>query len=265
MYAIHRLSPVAREYLEKGRVIQDVSSRAALDWIQSTIAGFVRLNVKDVACSDIDLLNQFHEFLPIEQLNEFRVSLIQHLNDLTEFREKYFELGAASIIEIAGSELVMQKRVNLSIQLPDDESSLLPIHADTWSGDSPYELVAWVPLVDCFETKSMYIYPGSSKELGEIDSELFNGANRSADDLFATIKDRVEWLRVDYGQLLIFDQALPHGNVVNVSGETRWSMNCRFKNTYSPYGDKKLGEFFEPISVSPASLRGMDYRLPVIK
>ena len=53
----------------------------------------------------------------------------------------------------------MQQRVNLSIQMPGDTSSLLPVHADTWSGDSPYEVVAWLPLVHCYGTKAMYLLP----------------------------------------------------------------------------------------------------------
>ena len=52
---------------------------------------------------------------------------------------------------------MMQKKINLSIQLPKDESSLLDVHSDIWSGDSPYEVVVWIPLVNCFNTKSMYI------------------------------------------------------------------------------------------------------------
>ena len=35
---------------------------------------------------------------------------------------------------IAGNELVMQNRINLSIQFPQDDSSLLALHSDTWSG-----------------------------------------------------------------------------------------------------------------------------------
>ena len=50
----------------------------------------------------------------------------------------------------------MQSRVNLSIQMPEDSSSLLPIHADTWSGVSPFEVVVWLPLVNCYRTKTMY-------------------------------------------------------------------------------------------------------------
>ena len=39
---------------------------------------------------------------------------------------------------IVGNELAMQLRVNLSIQLPGDDSSLLPLHSDVWSGDSQF-------------------------------------------------------------------------------------------------------------------------------
>ena len=53
----------------------------------------------------------------------------------------------------------MQTRINLSIQTPKDNSSLLPVHSDIWSGDSPFEVVVWIPLVNCFKTKAMYILP----------------------------------------------------------------------------------------------------------
>jgi hypothetical protein len=41
-------------------------------------------------------------------------------------------------------------------------------------------------------------------------------------------------------------------------------MNCRFKSVFTPYGDKKLGEFFEPVTLRAASKMGMDYKLPEI-
>ena len=72
----------------------------------------------------------------------------------------------------------------------------------------------------------------------------------------------MQWLQVRYGEVLVFNQALPHGNRVNVEPETRWSMNCRFKSVFTPYGDKKIGEFFEPITLRAASRTGMAYRLP---
>ena len=70
---------------------------------------------------------------------------------------------------------------------------------------------------------------------------------------------------IDYGQVLIFNQSLPHGNRVNRETETRWSLNCRFKNIFSPYGDNKIGEFFEPITLRAASEMGLKYKLPKMK
>jgi hypothetical protein len=70
------------------------------------------------------------------------------------------------------------------------------------------------------------------------------------------------FIEVAYGEALVFSQNVLHGNRVNEEPETRWSMNCRFKSALSPYADKKLGEFFEPITLRPATRLGLRYRLP---
>ena len=72
----------------------------------------------------------------------------------------------------------------------------------------------------------------------------------------------MEWLEIPYGNVLLFSQNLMHGNRINQEPETRWSMNCRFKSLFSPYAEKRLGEFFEPITIRPATRLGMTYRLP---
>ena len=151
-------------------------------------------------------------------------------------------------------------RVNLSIQLPNDGSSLLPIHADTWSGVSPFETVIWLPLVDCFKTKSMYLLPpNKSKKLKDL---FLNKKIKTSEDVFEKVKKDLIWLDVKYGQVVIFDQSLPHGNRINKENETRWSMNCRFKSIFTPYADKKIGEFYEPITLKAASKKGISYKFP---
>ena len=79
------------------------------------------------------------------------------MSNYKDLRKNYYFIAKDILDKIVGNELAMQMRVNLSIQMPNDDSSLLPIHADTWSGDSAYEVVVWIPLVDCYDTKSMYI------------------------------------------------------------------------------------------------------------
>ena len=68
-----------------------------------------------------------------------------------------------------------------------------------------------------------------------------------------------KFLKMKYGQGLIFSHQLLHGNQVNFEKTTRWSMNCRFKSLLSPYGKKDIGETFIPMNILPATKLGFDY------
>ena len=249
------------EYLSQGYVIRPVADVDALQWMQ---AQFVRLVGETLGTqlngAPDEVLNHIHRQVPVAELNIFRLKIIRGFNAIEEFRQMYFRVARPYLETLVGNELAMQLRVNLSIQFPGDDSSLLPVHADTWSGDSPFEVVVWLPLVDCYRTKAMYILPPVAA--AELSQQFVERAGNSSEDLYRSIQDEVKWLEVRYGEVLVFDQALPHGNRVNQESETRWSMNCRFKGVFTPYGDKKIGEFFEPITLRAASKTGMAYRLP---
>lgn len=254
---------LSKEYLCNGYVIKPVANFEALNWMRDQ---FVRL-VGDALGENFSLdpdfiLNHIHEKVPVQELNTFRLNIIRGFNAVDGFREMYYRVARPYLEVLVGNELAMQLRVNLSIQFPNDDSSLLPVHADTWSGDSPYEVVVWLPLVNCYRTKAMYILPPSNTD--DLNKNFSIKAGKSSEDLFNAIKNDVKWLEVKFGEVLIFDQALPHGNRVNLETETRWSMNCRFKGVFTPYGDKKLGEFFDPITLRAATKIGMSYKLPSI-
>ena len=254
---------LTEEYLRQGYIIRPVADREALDWIRKK---FVSLSTQELRAEDEpnadNWLNQIHESVPVKDLNDFRMKMIGGINAESDCRKNYYLLAKPYLETLVGNELAMQLRVNLSIQFPDDDSSLLPVHADTWSGDSPFEVVVWTPLVDCYGSKTMYILPPvQNKDIGRTFASQFGNSSK---DLFQKISNQVQWLEVKYGEVLIFNQALPHGNRVNTENETRWSMNCRFKSVFTPYGDKKLGEFFEPITLRAASKTGMDFKLPEV-
>ena len=109
----------------------------------------------------------------------------------------------------------------------------------------------------------MYLLP--PKYYKNIERNFTKYSGNSSEVFFNKIKKNVEWIKINFGEILIFNQALPHGNIVNNEKETRWSMNCRFKSIFSPYGDKKIGEFFEPITLRVASELAIKYKLPNIK
>ena len=39
-------------------------------------------------------------------------------------------------------------------------------------------------------------------------------------------------------------------------------MNCRFKSIFTPYADKKIGEFYEPITLKAVSKKGIFTNFP---
>ncbi|WP_061222778.1 sporadic carbohydrate cluster 2OG-Fe(II) oxygenase [Leptospira weilii] len=255
---------ITDEYIRNGYIIQKAADISSLDWIRESIANIVRdiLGLSEEETSDI-LLNQIHKKVSVSDLNSFRLKVIQSMNTLKDFRYHYYKVAKPYLETLVGNELSMQLRVNLSIQFPKDDSSLLPVHSDTWSGDSPYEIVVWLPIVDCYKTKSMYLLPPDSSR--KLIADFKNQSGVSSENLFQSISKNVQWLEVNYGEVLLFDQGYPHGNRVNEESDTRWSMNCRFKSVFTPYGDKKLGEFFEPITLRAASKIGMEYRFPKVK
>ena len=261
MFLTESEQKISNEYLTQGYIIRPVADFEALEWIRNQFISLIAEAFKiDPNDKPEDILNQIHQKLSASELNTFRLKIIHGLNAIKEFRQMYFNIARPYLENLVGNELAMQLRVNLSIQFPGDDSSLLPVHADTWSGDSPFETVVWIPLVDCYRTKAMYILsPINSKELSQ---QFIKLSGKNSNDLYRSIEDKVEWLEVRYGEVLIFDQALPHGNITNKESETRWSMNCRFKGVFTPYGDKKIGEFFEPITLRAASKNGMSYKLP---
>ena len=243
-----------KEFIDQGFIIRPVSNKDALDKIQ-------QFAIDKLSRKGNDSLDKTHESVSVDELNTFRLEVIKEINEQPWLREAYYQIAKPCLDILVGNELVMQLRVNLSIQMPGDDSSLLPVHADTWSGDSPYEVVVWLPLVDCYDTKSMYILP--PKAANNLSDNFKLHAKGNSEQLFNTIKDEVIWIKINYGEVLVFNQIYPHGNRVNEENETRWSMNCRFKSLFSPYRDKKIGEFFEPITMRPVTKVSMSYKLPV--
>ncbi len=252
---------LSEQFLNDGYIIAPVNSLEALNKIQEACiqATSKHLGIKNKKKPQ-DFLNSISEHIEIPELNDLRLSVFNNLNSLPDIRSLYFSLARKELETLVGNELSMQKRINLSIQLPNDSSSLLPTHSDVWSGDSPFEVVVWLPLVDCYKTKSMYLLPPDKDK--EFANKMHEFSKAGAGEFYKEIEPHLKWLDVPYGHFLLFTHTLMHGNVVNEEAETRWSMNCRFKSALSPYSEKRIGEFFEPITIKPATRIGMNYTLP---
>lgn len=260
IYQSNQEKLLTKKFLKQGYIITKVSNLKSLKVISSIFLTSINQQLGK-KIKKITEINNVHKQLKNKDLNLFRLKLIKKINSSDNFKYNYFNLARDQLYTLVGNDLLMQKRINLSIQFPNDNSSLLPIHSDVWSGDSPFEINLWVPLVDCYKTKSMYILPEKHKKY--FHEKIKNSKIKSSKHIFNLIKKKLTWLKVNYGEVLIFNQNLPHGNVVNLENETRFSMNCRFKSYFSPFGDKKIGEFFDPITTRAMTTLGINYSSPI--
>ena len=241
---MNKFEKLNKEFLRKGYLIQKVENKEALKYMNSLIknklSNLIRTSLPQKKVS----LDNLHKFIKPPELNSIRMKLINHLNSDKKFRKNYFEIAKSIIFSIIGNELAMQNNINLSIQMPKDQSSLLPLHSDTWSGDSPFEVVLWLPMVNCYKTKSMFLLKQNKSE--KFRKYFSNQKVKISSQLQKKFKKDLVFLNIKFGQFLLFNQNLPHGNVVNITKETRVSLNCRFKGLFTPYAQKNLEVFFLP-------------------
>lgn len=254
-------SRIAGDFLKDGYVIAPLARRESLEEIRRAV---VHQAAALLGCGlpsdDQDFLDRIHERVPIDKLNAFRMGVISHLAQLKGFRETIYHLGKEHLNALVGNELAMQRACNLSIQMPGDASSLLPLHSDVWSGNSPYEVVFWLPLVNCFGSKTMYVLPRPKSD--EIGRDFKSFSQLSAEQLFKKIEPDVRWVEVPFGHAVFFAHSILHGNRINSESTTRWTFNVRFKGLLTPYGGKDLGESFLPITIRAATRMGYEYVLP---
>ena len=225
---------IEKRYLKMGYIIERVEKKIALEYITN----FLKKNLLKILKKKKKNINSFsfnnlHNFITIQDLNEVRLTLFKEMNSEKKFRDNFFKLAKNTLYSTVGNELAMQNNINLSIQMPNDDSSLLPLHSDTWDGDSPFETVLWLPLVNCFKTKSMFLL--NSNRYENFKKIYKKKKVKSVSNLHNSLKKDLNFIKINYGNFLLFNQNLPHGNVVNKTKETRISLNCRFKGLFSPY------------------------------
>jgi sporadic carbohydrate cluster 2OG-Fe(II) oxygenase len=254
---------VAEEFLGSAYVIRDVEDRAALDQFRREIVLAAARTINHPPPEDDGaFLDNIHRLVPVENLNSLRLGLYGELNSKPWFRPTYFKLVTRLVETLVGNELAMQNRINVSIQMPEDRTSLLELHADVFAGETPYQIVQWLPLVDVRATKSMFILSRPKSE--EVVTRLRDFSEGGMRALFEAVEPDLAWLEIPYGKVLLFSPNVLHGNVVNEETTTRWSLNCRYTGLFTPYGigERSLGSYYSPITARPVTRMGMAYRQP---
>ena len=256
-----------QKIFEKDGYVIVPGNKILLNKIRKIIFNKIKNNKKIKNKSDNDsnitnILNNFHKYINLKELNSLRFNIYKQINISDVFSKIYYEIAKDYLDELVGNELSMQKKINLSIQMPKDKDSLLDLHSDIYAGESPFQVVVWIPLVDSYDTKSMFFTkPSHNKKMND---KLLNTNNYTTKEMYNKNKKFFKFLNIKYGDILIFSPLILHGNTMNKTKETRFSLNCRFKSLLTPYdvtvkSHRNIPNFYKPLNIKPMTKIGFNY------
>ena len=208
---------------------------------------FDSIEIKKLFKNADNFLNNFHKLnISEDEINEYRIELFKHINKDEALLNKIFKVLEKDLIKIFGPDIVGQKNVGLVIQRPKD-TGVFPIHRDA-PPNSNHEIVFWIPLVDCFGTKNMSII---NKDQNMNVLKMFSENKKNQYNKIQSYYKKFGKLnKIDKGQVLAFWTGLFHYIPINQETSSRWSLNLRFKNLFSPYGIKGYPDYFKLIRKS---------------
>ena len=190
--------------------------------------------------------NNFHKIeIDDAVINRIRLNTIKEINKNNVLIDKLYKVFSKEIKILLGDDIVGQKNVNLVIHRPKDKS-VAPIHRDS-PPNSPHEIVFWLPLVDCYGTKSMNLL---NKKFTSGAEKILLNSNKNYETFENFFKRRSNLIVCDYGQVLLFQTPVFHYIPINSENETRFSLNFRFKNLNTKYGSKTFPEYFKIVKIS---------------
>lgn len=210
-------------------------------------------------------LNKIHQKIKIEELNDLRLFIFKKLNKNVVFKKNIFDSAKIFILETVGNEL-SSSDINLSIQFPSDKSSLLDMHTDFFSGESIFQINLWIPFENVKNTQSMFII--DPKESLKILKKIKNDKNIDFEKINQKYKKKMRWINLRKGEGILFSPNCLHGNILNNEKNTRWSINVRYKNLFSPYtnlsNEKKIGSFYKPFSLKAVTIFNLKHNFDEI-
>ena len=201
-------------------------------------------------------LENFHQYITDKNINELRTRLISKLNLLNNFNESLFISPINDLIsDLLGGDILIQKGVNLVIQRPLDLDNS-ELHRD-YPSNSEFELVVWIPFVDCSPGMSIYIV-----DLDDTKKYIEN-IKLSTKDNWKAIKQKVEenpnFVDIKFGEAIIFLTPVLHGSLVHNENITRFSINYRLKGLFSPSGNKDPFSFWKILKITNFTKFALNY------
>lgn len=239
---IKNLNNLSGNFIKKGFIKVDIQKNYIFKY--ENLKNFINKKFKNYFKKNS--FENFHKNISPKDINKVRMDIIEYINSQKNLKKNIYESLKPFIDSLLGPDIIIQKSVNLGIQMPDDTSRPL-FHKDT-PLSSYHELVLWIPLVNCEKTMCMLMIERKNQKAAE---KILNEKNKKKFEKFIKKNGKLE--EIKFGQALIFNTNNYHYIPINRTKKTRWSINIRLKNLFTPYGERNLLDYYEILKLSPLS------------
>jgi sporadic carbohydrate cluster 2OG-Fe(II) oxygenase len=185
-------------------------------------------------------LSQLHLAVPAAERREVE-DAIYALFGRPEFQSMYDTLCAELIGTFFSGGAAYQHTPSVRIHMPGSMS--VNYHTDEWYGHGHDVRNFWMPLVAVDGTASMYVL--EEEESRRVEHDI-RAARMSITEMNAAIHGFARPLRLEYGQIFLFNSHILHGTVVNDTARTRVSIDFRMLVDGADRGLKDPSFFVRP-------------------
>jgi len=209
---------------EKGYEVIKPSDLSAIQSLRSKLVELAK-------SSSIDDLRHELTKLSNAEINEIMISLLQftHASGLlaNAFRD--------TIRSLCGNEIFLQRRANIIMNLPGDKQRHQWPHYEFMSGISPYTYTIWLPLHDLLDQSGIF-YLTDYESLAHLKKEMDLGV-ANGPQMFEAVGNP-KATKLCFGDAVIFNPFVIHGNTPFESGNARLAISFRFQSATAPLYQK---------------------------
>ena len=207
-------------------------------------------------------LKDYHQFIQNDDQHiDTQLEMLEFLHD-TELHLEVLSKHMAVLESLMGPDIEVQVSPHLRIARPEKPQDNIGFHCDIDYGNTSYEVSCVIALNTMNETGALKILPESHarpmlKAIPIVNDKAPKGSKlnrlgvpymykRIADEGY---KEYMVPIPMNIGEILCFNLGLIHGQEVNNSSDTRWSIDCRLKNIHAPTNTRE--GYYKSFSKSP--------------
>ena len=186
-----------------------------------------KMEISNRNIKNIDEIRKAIAKMSKAEVNRSMINLLT-FTDLSEMMIR----SCRNIVEsLCGKELFIQRRAHTIINVPGKEHSKQWPHYELMSGISPFTYVLWAPLHDIEDDGGAY-HIDLKKSLEIMKKEQAEGLVNGPTVL--NMMEKQEPARLKFGQVIVFNPFVIHGNVPFNSVFARIACNVRFQSYNDP-------------------------------